>query len=197
MRLKKTSVATFALVIAVLIISPLMTVSADVSSNTCLTSTEHDDKVNVIGTCTNPLPLGKVIDIPSGGRSFRFAVAEVIRGPKAWKRLSKFSPSNKPPGDGKEYLMVMLVVRYLDGPINLPKGFHEFNFKMMSSGQLLEQSDGIVYVRPEFKIDYNVDAPGAGWVVAEVDPADPNPLLVIMPELTPDTTYYLATNLQP
>ena len=83
-------------------------VFAGTTSRGCAVNAES---ANVPGVCDNPVSLGRAADVSSGGSTFKFAIAEVIRGKKAWQRLHSYSAFNKPPSEGKEYLMVLVVVR--------------------------------------------------------------------------------------
>ena len=129
----------------------------------------------------------------SGGRSFKFAVAEVIRGKKAWERLRSYSTMNMPPSANKEYIMTLVVVRYLNGYVDLPENVNEFAFKVVSKGQTAPEADGIVYVRPKFKVAYELNAPGAGWIIAQVDPNDANPLLELNSHIDTNVSFYFST----
>jgi hypothetical protein len=165
---------------------------ADATSNTCSVAVKPVS-TSAVGACDNPIPLGRAVEVGSGGRSFKFAVAEVIRGKKAWERLRSYSTFNMPPSANKEYIMALVVVRYLNGPVDLPQNFNEFGFKVVSNGETAPEADGIVYVRPEFKVVYELNAPGAGWIIAQVDPNDPNPVLELNSQVDKNVSFYFAT----
>ncbi len=166
---------------------------ADPTSKTC-SVVAKPVMTSTPGACDNPIALGRAVEVASGGRSFKFAVAEVIRGKKAWERLRSYSTFNMPPSANKEYIMALVVVRYLNGPVELPENVNEFGFKVVSYGETAPEADGIVYVRPEFKVVYELNAPGAGWIIAQVDPNDPNPLLELDSQVDKGVSFYFSTN---
>jgi hypothetical protein len=190
MRIQRFFTVAFALVaLFTVYASPAF---ANPTSNTCSVAVKPVT-TSTVGACDNPIPLGRAVEVASGGRSFKFAVAEVIRGTKAWERLRSYSTFNMPPSADKEYIMALVVVRYLNGPVNLPDNFNEFAFKVVSNGQTAPEADGIVYVRPEFKVAYELNAPGAGWIIAQVNPNDPNPLLELDSQVDKNVTFYFST----
>jgi hypothetical protein len=141
-----------------------------------------------LGAPDNPVPVGKPILMASGQVQEYLVVAEVWRGAEAWARISRYSALNKPPAEGKEYLMALVVMRVVSGPA----AETSLCFKAISNGQESTEAANVVYVRPEFLIDTTPDTMSGGWIVREIDPSDPNPLLAVSFRNDPDRVLYFA-----
>ncbi len=129
----------------------------------------------VPGTQDNPVPLGQPILLVSGDIREYVAVAEVNRGVDAWKRLQRYSPLNSPTAPGRDYVMALVVVRFVSGP----EDQSNLQFELQSSSIVSSTAPRIVSVRPDFEIVATPDVMSGGWVVREADSRDPNPLLAV------------------
>jgi hypothetical protein len=141
-----------------------------------------------LGALDNPVPVGKPMLLASGQVQEYIVVAEVQRGDEAWARISRYSALNKPAATGKEYLMALVVVRYVSGPA----AEASLSFRAISNGQESVEAANVVHVRPEFLVDTTPDTMSGGWIVREVDPNDPNPLLAVSFSSNTDQVLYFA-----
>ncbi len=143
---------------------------------------------SVLGARDNPVPVGKPVLLTFDTVQEYVTVAEVNRGDTAWKRIHRYSADNLPPASGKEYLMALVVVRYIQGS----REQAALSFHAISAQEITKDPSGIVHVRPDFEIDFTPDAMSGGWIIREVDPADPNPLLVVSlgQSDAPQTVYF-------
>jgi hypothetical protein len=136
---------------------------------------EAQPAMDTPGTREHPAPLGTIVPLKNGASEYRIGISEVVRGRDAWKRIQKYDANNPAPADGKEYIMIFVVVRYVSGPDSAGR---EFCFNAITRNQVVPDLP-VVSVRPDFKVEYTSDIPGGGWIVGEVYPDDPNPLLMI------------------
>lgn len=140
------------------------------------------------GAPDNPVPIGKPVLLASGQVQEYIAVAEVQRGAQAWARISRYSPFNKPPTEGREYLMALVVVRHVSGTA----AEAPLSFRAISNGRESVEAANVVYVRPEFLVGTTPDTMSVGWIVREVDPNDPNPLLAVSFSRSQDQALHFA-----
>ncbi len=135
-------------------------------------------RLPAVGTPDYPVPLGQTVAITDGqSHEFRVGISEVFRGEAAWDRIERADPLNKRAAEGREYLMAFVVVRFVGGPPRTAQG-DPFDFRIRSGDRILHDHVRI-NVRPAFRVEYTADMPGGGWVVREIDPEDPDPLLWI------------------
>ncbi len=147
----------------------------------------------MLGARDNPVPLGKPILLTAGDVKEYVAIAEVDRGAFAWQRIQRYSAANGPAAPGKEYLMALVVVRYISGA----KDQASLNFQLLSNNEVSSRAPNIVHLNPDFQINFTPDVMGGGWIVREVDPDDPNPLLsVTMGNSRDNAFYFTATDPQ-
>jgi hypothetical protein len=143
----------------------------------------------IAGTPEQPVSLGSVITVKNATSEYRIGISEVVRGSDAWKRIQKYNGQNLPPAEGKEYIMVFVVVRYVDGPDSAGS---EFCFNAITHDEVMPDLP-TVFVRPDFQVEYTSEIPGGGWIVGEVYPDDPSPILLIGLGLDGQNRYYFAT----
>ncbi len=141
-----------------------------------------------IGSRQNPVPPERSIAFKDGNSEYKVGISEVLRGNDAWKRLQGFDKLNAPPADGKEYLMVFVVVRYVSGSASSGN----FCFNAVTRNQIVADLPSL-HVRPSFKVEYTPDIPGGGWIVGEVYPDDPSPVLLIGLGSPAQNAFFFAT----
>ncbi len=85
--------------------------------------------------------------------------------------------------------MALVVVRYVAGP----EEHASLDFQALSNDEFTKAPSSIVHVRPDFQIDYSPDTMSGGWIVREVDPGDPNPLLAVSFDQDNKNPIYFST----
>ncbi len=148
-----------------------------------------------LGAQTNPVPVGKPALLTAGDVQEYVTIVEVNRGDSAWQRIQRYNAQNGPAARGKEYVLALVVVRFVQGSQEQAA----LHFQAISGNGVSREVPQIVQLRPDFAIDFTPDTMSGGWVAREVDPADPAPLLAVSVgsahDDNPDVAYFeLAEN---
>ncbi len=87
---------------------------------------------------SKPVPLGQAYPLQLEHKQFfSIGISDVVRGDEAWKRIKKANQFNDAPPEGKEYLIAFVTVYYSEGPTDKPLEINQFDFKVVSNGQIL------------------------------------------------------------
>jgi len=133
----------------------------------------------------NPAPIGWPVRVHGrllGGTDntiHEIHVREVIRGTRAFEMLKDVSQWNPEPGEGMEYVLALVRVRYVKGPDSSSDYVNHDLFRTLAG-------DGLSYRTPYFLSPMQpflsaLVFPGAtieGWTTWQVSISDPEPLLV-------------------
>lgn len=134
------------------------------------------------GTRLNPYPLGSIVDMIKGDElEFQVAIADVVRGERAWNTIYAANRFNDKPPEGMEYILATVVVTYTGsdkGALQLDKS----DWTIVTNGQVIDRFSmpSVCCLDKEFE-DLTLFAGGKanGIMAWPVSLDDQNPALVL------------------
>jgi hypothetical protein len=137
-------------------------------------------------TKQNPAPVShtvRVIGPPSYFGSVtltihEITVAQVYRGAAANEFVAGTYQYNPPPLPGMEYMLALIRIRYVQGPLGETDWVHQVDFRLLSGGGLAYDYPLVVPVMPFLSAQIYPGAVFEAWTTWEVAIADKNPTLV-------------------
>ncbi len=136
------------------------------------------------GTRDNPVPFGTVVHLEGATEDndpivYEIAITQVERGDEAWRRIKAANMFNDPAEEGKEYVLVYVELKYIDGPQQQPVKFNYGTFRAVTNGQVSTNLPLVVAPDPRYDFSLFPGSAAKGWFVQVVYPDDPDPLLVM------------------
>lgn len=128
-----------------------------------------------VGKRIKPVPLGETYLAANGDSRFELTVKKVVRGAAALKMMKTASSINGDPPAGKEYLLVLMNIKYTEGSEDQPYTIIFHDFFTYSKGSL--DKDLLFVSPPEPGFDFEIfpGFEGEGWIPKYVPANDPNP----------------------
>lgn len=133
------------------------------------------------GSRSQPVPIRTNIGLVyDGALEFDISVDQVITGEDAWQMVRSANSFNDPPIEGYEYVCIYITVTYTDGPDDRVLELNEYDFEIVSSGEVFDAFDSfVVSPKPEFDAQLFPGGSTSGWIVLTAKAGDTQPLLVI------------------
>ncbi|MDR2514957.1 MAG: hypothetical protein LBD02_07125 [Christensenellaceae bacterium] len=128
-----------------------------------------------------PIPLGEAVDcsIDAGGWfcEFRVTVLETCRGEEAWERIEASSVMNRPPAEGKEYLLAKILIECtkIQSEYDEPLQMTKFDFNSVSSDYKASAAPSLI-LEGGLDVLLNEGESAKGWAAFSVEQGDLRPL---------------------
>ena len=106
-------------------------------------------------------------------------IVEVIRGPRADELLQETFSFNPKPSPGREYMLALVRLRYLQGPEGETDWVHQVDFRLLSGqGVRYDYPFGVFPIEPFLSARLYPGSLFVGWTTWEVAIDDKSPLMV-------------------
>lgn len=131
-----------------------------------------------VGTSrTDPAPLGETVTT----EDWEIQLLEVIRGDDAWVFIDEGNQFNDPPGEGMEFIAVLVKVRKI-GSTNRSGYISSYEFTSTGSANIIHDPTYVIEPPPVLEVNLYPGGEYQGWVVVQGEIGEENMTLIYEPD---------------